>query len=68
MGVDGHRLAGAFRTAADNPAPSTQPPLWTEGFCDGLRFAAALLDLAADDRLTPENLGDAIALINAGRS
>lgn len=59
--LDGHRLAESLRTAAEHPAPTPASPLWVEGFCDGLRFSASILDLAADDRLNLENFGEMIA-------
>lgn len=38
------RVAQSFRHAAANPAPSTLPAMWVEGFCDGLKFAAAAIE------------------------
>lgn len=68
MAIDGHRLADALRSAADNPAITPAPALWSEGFCDGVRFSAALLDLAADDRLTLENIAEVLSKMTPSRS
>jgi hypothetical protein len=59
--MDGHKLATAFRHAAEHAPPTpTGQALWAEGFCDGLRFAAEITDLAADDRLSPENIAEVL--------
>lgn len=66
MTFDGHKLAHSFRHAADH-APAIRHPVWTDGFSDGLRFAAAMLDLAVDDRLALENIGEMLETMNADR-
>jgi hypothetical protein len=62
--MDGHKLATAFRHAAEHAPPNRQV-LWAEGFCDGLRFAAEITDLAADDRLSPENIVEVLAAMSS---
>lgn len=58
--VEMRRLAGAFRSAADNPPPTPLPARWVEGFTDGLRFGAAALDVIADGNLTPDAIDAAM--------
>jgi hypothetical protein len=55
-----HRLAGAFRHAAANPAETTLPDKWVEGFTDGLRFAAAALDVLAEGNPAPDAVSAAM--------
>lgn len=62
--AEARKLANAFRSAASTPPPmSPSQANWREGFCDGLRFAAATLDLAADGKLVAEAEGELLAAL-----
>lgn len=59
-----HRLAKSIRDAADHPAPiADRLKVWRSGFCDGLFFAAAVLDLAADGKLVSDAEGELLAAL-----
>lgn len=61
------KAAGAFRSAAANPAPTPLSPLWVDGFCDGLRFCSLVLDVLADgDDVTPDVMATALRAMQRG--